>query len=260
MRWLLPACLSLSLLGGCFADRGDLLSEANAAGRSPAAEPAPPARPALAQPDPAVTPESFATQAIASRRDLSELFHALTGAPVDAAKETADAPAIRSQHDEPRRQQAVAQVAAQIAEGARRIAADPRLRYRVVQASAALGPYDVFRKGFPLQGLGPDDRITFMRGVDLARTAADYSLAFSNGADFALLKVEDDATARRIEQLRTGTPLALTGSLRVSLFVQDAAIGPGAGQLIAHVLRVDLVDSNKALLASSAPRTGPLLR
>lgn len=253
MRWLLPACLSLSLLGACTGERGDVLSEANAA-PGPAAAPPQATRPALSRPDPAVTPDSFAAQTIASRRDLAELFYALSGQPVDAAKEAADAPVIKSQYDEARRQQATTQLAAQIGDGARRIAADPLLRYRVVQASAALGPYDVFRKGFPLAAVGPDARITFMRGFDLARTAADYSLAFSNGAEFGLLKVEDEAAARRIEQLRTNTPLALTGSLRLYVFVQDTAVGPGPGQVIAQVLRVDLVSGNKEVLASSPAR------
>ena len=58
---------------------------------------------------------------------------------------------------------------------------------------------------------------------------------------------------RKIEQLRSNTPLALTGSLRVYVFVQDAAVGPGPGQVIAQVLRVDLVNGNKELLASSGP-------
>lgn len=261
MRRLLPAWISLSLLGACSGQGADVWTQANAAS-SPTAPTAPAAAPAPRVPavplaDPAVQPESFASQHIATRRDLAELFYAVSGQPVDAAKEAADAPIVKSQYDEAKKKETTAQLAAQIGEGARRIAANPLLRYRVVQAEATLGPYDVFRKGFPLRAVGPDSKITFMRGFDLARTAADYSLAFSNGADFALLRVEDEAAARRIEQLRTNTPLALTGSLRVYVFVQDAAIGPGPGQLIAQVLRVDLVGGNKELLASSGPMGAP---
>lgn len=252
MRWLLAAVLSL-LLGACGDQNADVWTQANAAS-SPTAAAAPvPRTPSMPLADPAVKPETFASQTIASRRDLAELFYAVSGQPVDASKEAADAPVIHSQHDEDKKKEATAQLAAQIGEGARRIAANPLLRYRVVQAEATLGPYDVFRKGFPLRAVGPDTKITFMRGFDLARTAADYSLAFSNGAEFDLLRVEDEAAARKIEQLRTNTPLALTGSLRVYVFVQDAAIGPGPGQVIAQVLRVDLVNGNKELLASSGP-------
>lgn len=252
MRWLLPACIFVSL-GACSGEGAHVWTQANAASKPTAA-----AMPAVAVPtvpvaDPAVAPETFATQHIASRRDLAELFYAVSGQPVDAAKESADAPVIKLQYDEAKKKEATAQLVAQIGEGARRIAANPLLRYRVVQAEATLGPYDVFRKGFPLHAVGPHSKLTFMRGFDLARTAADYSLAFSNGAEFDLLRVEDEATARRIEQLRSNTPLALTGSLRVYVFVQDAAIGPGPGQVIAQVLRVDLVGGNKELLASSGP-------
>lgn len=253
MRWLFAACMSL-LLGACSGQGADVWTQANAASLATAAAAAPaPRLPSVPVADPAVKPESFATQHIATRRDLAELFYAVSGQPVDAAKEAADAPVVKSQYDEAKKKETTAQLAAQIGEGARRIAANPLLRYRVVQAEAALGPYDVFRKGFPLRAVGPDSKITFMRGFDLARTAADYSLAFSNGTDFGLLRVEDEATARKIEQLRTSTPLALTGSLRVYVFVQDAAIGPGPGQVIAQVLRVDLVGGNKELLASSGP-------
>lgn len=259
MRRLLPACLSLLLLGACSGQGPDVRTQANALSspRPPAAAPAVPAR-ALPVADPAVKPESFAAQHIASRRDLAELFYAVSSQAVDAGREAADAPVIRSQYDESKKAEATAQLVAQIGEGARRIAANPLLRYRVVQAEATLGPYDVFRKGFPLRAIGPDSKFTFMRGFDLARTAADYSLAFSNGADFGLLRVEDEATARKIEQLRSNTPLALTGSLRVYVFVQDAAIGPPPGQVIAQVLRVDLIGDNKQLLASSGPAgSGP---
>ena len=254
MLRLLVAAVSVWLLGACSGQGGDVWTQANAASKPTAAAAAPAARlPAVPLADPAVKPESFATQHIASRRDLAELFYAVSGQPVDAVKEAADAPVVKSQYDEAKKKETTAQLAAQIGEGARRIAANPLLRYRVVQAEATLGPYDVFRKGFPLRAVGPDSKITFMRGFDLARTAADYSLAFSNGADFGLLRVEDEATARKIEQLRSNTPLALTGSLRVYVFVQDAAIGPGPGQLIAQVLRVDLIGANKELLASSGP-------
>lgn len=258
MRWLLPACMSLSFLAACSGQDGEVWAQANAASSPTAAAAAPaPRLPSVPLADPAVKPESFATRHIATRRDLAELFYAVSGQPVDAAKEAADAPVVKSQYDEAKKKETTAQLAAQIGEGARRIAANPLLRYRVVQAEATLGPYDVFRKGFPLHALGPDSKITFMRGFDLARTAADYSLVFSNGADFGLLRVEDEATARKIEQLRTNTPLALTGSLRVYVFVQDAAIGPGPGQVIAQVLRVDLVGGNKELLASSGPAGVP---
>lgn len=253
MRGLFAGCMSL-LLGACSGQGADVWTQANAASSPTATPPAPaPRLQAVPLADPAVKPESFATQYIATRRDLAELFYAVSGQPVDAAREAADAPVVKSQYDEAKKKETTTQLAAQIGEGARRIAANPLLRYRVVQAEATLGPYDVFRKGFPLRAVGPDSKITFMRGFDLARTAADYSLAFSNGADFGLLRVEDEATARKIEQLRTNTPLALTGSLRVYVFVQDAAIGPGPGQLIAQVLRVDLVGGNKELLASSGP-------
>lgn len=259
MRRLLPACLSLSLLGACSGQGPDVRTQANALSspRPPAAAPAVPAR-ALPVADPAVKPQSFAAQTITSRRDLAELFYAVSGQPVDAAREAADAPMVKSQHDEAKKQEATAQLAAQIGAGARRIAANPLLRYRVVQAEARLGPYDVFRKGFPLHTIGADSRVTFMRGVDLARTGAGYSLAYSNGAEFDLLRVEDAAAAQAIEQLRSNTPLALTGSLRVYVFVQDAAIGPPPGQVIAQVLRVDLIGDNRQLLASSGPAgSGP---
>lgn len=248
------AGLSVSLLVACSGQGTDVWTQANAAS-APAGPAAPPAvrLPAVPQADPAVRPESFASQTIASRRDLAELFYAVSRQPVDAAREAADAPIVKLQSDPAKKQETAAQLAAQIDEGARRIAANPLLRYRVVQAEATLGPYDIFRKGFPLRAIGPAARITFMRGFDLARSAADYSLAFSNGADFELLRVEDEATARKIEQLRSNTPLALTGSLRIYLFVQDAAIGPAPGQVIAQVLRVDLMGGNKELLASSGP-------
>jgi hypothetical protein len=255
MRRLFPAWVSLWLLGACSGQGVDVWTQANAAsspGGAAAVAPVP-RLPSVPVADPAVRPESFAAQGIATRRDLAELFYAVSGQPVDAAKEAADAPVVKSQYDEAKKKETTAQLAAQIGEGARRIAANPLLRYRVVQAEATLGPYDVFRKGFPLRAVGPASRITFMRGFDLARTAADYSLVFSNGADFDLLRVEDEATARKIEQLRANTPLALTGSLRVYVFVQEAAIGPGPGQLIAQVLRVDLIGGNKELLASSGP-------
>lgn len=252
MRWLLAAFMSLSL-GACGDQATDVWAQANAAAAPVAPAAAAASRPAPPVADPAVKPESFASQSLASRRDLAELFYAVSGQPVDAAREAADAPVVKSQYDEAKKKETTAQLAAQIGEGARRIAANPLLRYRVVQAEAKLGPYDLFRKGFPLLALGPDAKFTFMRGFDLARTAADYSLAFSNAGDFALLRVEDEAAARKIEQLRTNTPLALTGSLRVYVFVQDAAIGPGPGQVIAQVLRVDLVGGNKELLASNGP-------
>lgn len=254
MLRFLAAGVWLSLLGACSGQGADVWTQANAASSPLSSAAAPAARPrAIPLADPAVKPESFAAQTIASRRDLAELFYAVSGQPVDAGKEAADAPVIKLQHDEAKKQEATAQLIAQIGEGARRIAANPLLRYRMVQAEATLGPYDVFRKGFPLRAIGPGSKVTFMRGFDLARTAADYSLAFSNGADFDLLRVEDEATARKIEQLRSNTPLALTGSLRVYVFVQDAAVGPGPGQLIAQVLRVDLVNGNKEVLASSGP-------
>ncbi len=254
MLRLLAAGVSLSLLGACSGQGADVWTQANAASSPVSTAAAPAVRPrAVPVADPAVKPESFAAQTIASRRDLAELFYAVSGQPVDAAKEAADAPVIKLQHDDAKKQEATAQLITQIDEGARRIAANPLLRYRMVQAEATLGPYDVFRKGFPLRAIGPGSKVTFMRGFDLARTAADYSLAFSNAAEFDLLRVEDEATARKIEQLRSNTPLALTGSLRVYVFVQDAAVGPGPGQVIAQVLRVDLVNGNKELLASSGP-------
>jgi hypothetical protein len=113
----------------------------------------------------------------------------------------------------------------------------------VITFTTAVGPYDMDKKVFPLQDLAADGAITFQDAQ-----AADYRLHLSNGADFKMLKVEDEATARKIEKVRT----MFKNSLRISLFLQGADPTLEPGDLIAQVLQVDLVDGSGKLLASSA--------
>jgi hypothetical protein len=132
-----------------------------------------------------------------------------------------------------------------------RVAANPLLRYRVLLGGASLGPYDPAKKGFPVMSIGADSKFAFLGGFDLAEAAADYTLVLSNGGDFSFLKVDDEATARKIEQLRSSAGFT-TAALRLYVFVQGADPSEGVGQLIGKALQVDLVNGKSQVLASSA--------
>lgn len=105
---------------------------------------------------------------------------------------------------------------------------------KVIWGQFSLDKYDFQEKGFPQHKLTKE--VNFGWGYD-------YRIEFTNGEDFKLLKVADEAKARIIEEKRSkGENLDLI----IYAFAQDSSLDNH--HVKAQILKVVLVDKNGAEL------------
>ena len=93
-----------------------------------------------------------------------------------------------------------------------------------------LDKYDFQAKGFPQQNLTKD--VNFGWGWD-------YRVEYTNGDDYKLFKVEDEAKARQIEEMRSKGQVL---DLMIYAFAQDAELDKH--YVKAQILKVVLLDKN----------------
>jgi hypothetical protein len=114
------------------------------------------------------------------------------------------------------------------------------MRYMKMTINNPIGKYDFASKGFPL-----DDSVSQSGSYRYFNDNPNYKLTFTNGDTFRVLKVEDEASARAIEDLRVKyTPMTLS----VYAYLQDADVSNKTVK--AEIVKIVLSDKKGAQLAA----------
>lgn len=121
------------------------------------------------------------------------------------------------------------------------IAAAKDSRYVVLSAQgASLEAYDFSRKGFQVTNVAQSGSYQYFFDN------SNYTIEYTNGADHTFIKVDDEASARAIEEMRSHyRPL----TVRLYTFAQDA--DPASNRVKLQILHTQLLDATGRVLAQS---------
>ena len=112
-------------------------------------------------------------------------------------------------------------------------------RYFVMKTPTALGPYDFASKSFPINAI-TEDGMSF----SFSGPASSYSLAFNNAAAYSAVVVEDENTARALEEIR-----ATTGGLyTMKLYFFAAGVQSGTRVLRVEITKVEMLDDKGRII------------
>ncbi|SDE39907.1 hypothetical protein [Paraburkholderia lycopersici] len=121
------------------------------------------------------------------------------------------------------------------------IAAAKDSRYVVLNApGASLDAYDFTRKGFQVTNVAQPGSYQYFFDN------SNYTVEYTNGADHTFIKVDDEAAARAIEEMRSHyRPL----TVRLYAFAQDA--DPASNRVKLQILHTQLLDASGRVLVQS---------
>ena len=182
---------------------------------------------ALPKGDPATPVSQYRT--LSSDKDVMMTYYAMSSLPVDYDKVLLNySQDYRSTSDEFKKQDMQKALKPKIDQEIANAKSSPYIKMTWDQFR--LDKYDFQTKAFPQHALTKD--VNFGWGYD-------YRIEFSNGDDFTLLKVNDEAKARIIEEKRSkGQSLDLI----IYAFAQESALDQH--HVKAQILKVVLVDKN----------------
>lgn len=192
---------------------------------------------ALPKGDPAYALTSY--RSVDSGNDVMFLFYGLSNLPVDYDKIAQSySRDYQTTADSFKKQDLLTALKPRIDTA---IAAAKDSRYVVLTTpNAMLDAYDFNKKGFPLTNVAQPGSYQYFFDN------SNYTIEYTNGPDYTFLKVDDEATARSIESMRSHfRPL----TIRLYAYAQDA--DPAANRVKLQIVHEQLLDGAGHVLAQS---------
>ncbi len=197
---------------------------------------------ALPKPDPA-TPDATYVR-LDSGNQLMFLYAALSGLPPDFNAMARDySQAYAQTTDEFQKHDLMRSLKSRMLQAIQDARAHPYIVYE--DDTPNIGHYNFATHAFPVGAaeFSENGYVSYMNNYN-------YSLAFSNATDFNQLRVNDEALAKRIEQMVSNfVPL----KLRVFVFADDVNLS--RQWVLARVVKVQLLDANNQVLLTQSAKS-----